>query len=210
MGDWKRIRLFLVGDGGAGKSSVLRWLKGDPFVEQRIPTDGAAIETIDLKDWREITYDHTSVFNLKRFLRITQPMQTDATPGTSKSSIDETTFSNGGARPAEVMSSRDSNEIRNMASAEVVKDFIEKKFKQRTRETVTQGITFHIWDCGGQEVYYNTHHFFFTTMAIYVVVVDLSLDDFETKGIKRVEYWIRTIRSYAPKQVNVHDYKFCS
>jgi len=194
MADWKRIRLFLVGDGGTGKSSVLRWLKGDPFEEQHIPTDGAAIETIDLKDWKVINDDHTSVFNCKRLFLRGDQRTTKPTAATNSSQASQDS-------PPQMTSSNQPVAMNNFASEEVVTEFIEKRLKQITTETTTEGITFDIWDCGGQEVYYNTHHFFFTTTAIYLVVVDLSSDDFETKGIKQMEYWIRTIRSYAPETV---------
>jgi len=141
-------------------------------------------KTHDLKDWSEIQYDHTSVIDLERLSRIykQQAAQTEAIAISSNT--------NSGYQ----------NEAEMVASEEVT-EFVEQRLKQRTTETTTEGITFHIWDCGGQEVYYNTHHFFFTTKAIYVLVVDLSSDDFEAEVIERVEFWIRTIRSYAPKQV---------
>lgn len=49
---WKRIKLYLVGDSGAGKSSVLRWLKGDKFEEEHVSTDSVEISTIELKEWK--------------------------------------------------------------------------------------------------------------------------------------------------------------
>jgi len=132
--DWKRVRLFLVGDSGAGKSSFLRWLKGDPVLEQHQPTFTEEIETIDLQDWKPAHYD-----NLHSQIAMKRGMD----------------------------------------------------------------ITLNIWDCGGNPVYYNILHFFFTPMALYLLVVDLSLDEFETTVIERVEYWIRTIRHYDPKQVSI-------
>jgi len=198
MGQWKRIRVFVVGDAEAGKSSVVRWLKGDRFVETHNQTDGAAIETIDLKDWKVMEYDHTSVFDLNRLKR--QAAQANFNSDISDISQENTSLVLTITQEKRTsVPSTNSNVTKNEASEEVVTHFIEQRLKQRPPETTSNGITLHLWDCGGQEVYYNTHHFFFTSMAIYLLVVDISKDDFETKGVGRVEFWIRTIRSYAPQ-----------
>jgi len=178
----------------------------DAFEREHMATDGAAIETIDLKDWRVMEYDHRTVFNINKLIRKSQTSQTVSADSVSSTSSNTTSTTDSKQasvdRPPESSSSSNNSDVmRSVASEEVVTEFIEQRLKQRTTETSTQGITFHIWDCGGQEVYYNTHHFFFTSKAIYLLVVDLSLDDFETTGMERVEFWIRTIRSYAPQQV---------
>jgi len=58
-----------------------------------------------------------------------------------------------------------------------------------------ESITLNVWDFGGKAV--QTHHIFFASNAIYLVVVDLSREDFDTDGMEGLEYWIRSIRSYA-------------
>jgi len=210
MGQWKRIRVFVVGDGAAGKSSVVRWLKGDRFVETHNRTDGAAIETIDLKDWRVMEYDHTSVFDLNRLKRQAAAQANFNSVDSVNSDISDISQENTllvqtiTQEKRTSVPSTNSNVTKNGASEEVVTHFIEQRLKRRLPETTSDGMTLHLWDCGGQEVYYNTHHFFFTSTAIYLLVVDLSKDDFETKGVERIEFWIRTIRSYAPKQVSAY------
>ena len=54
---WKRIKLFLVGDSGVGKSSALRWLMNLPFEEKHISTDSADVMTIDVRGWERINTD---------------------------------------------------------------------------------------------------------------------------------------------------------
>ena len=54
---WKRIKLFLVGDSGVGKSSVLRWLMNLPFEEKHISTDSADVMTIDVRGWERVNTD---------------------------------------------------------------------------------------------------------------------------------------------------------
>ena len=54
---WKRIKLFLVGDSGVGKSSALRWLMNLPFEEKHISTDSADVLTIDVRGWERVNTD---------------------------------------------------------------------------------------------------------------------------------------------------------
>lgn len=50
-----------------------------------------------------------------------------------------------------------------------------------------------LWDFGGQEIYHSTHQFFLTQRALYVLVWDaLSEDEYG-----RIDYWLRTIQSFA-------------
>ncbi|GEP41915.1 hypothetical protein BGE01nite_12060 [Brevifollis gellanilyticus] len=56
-------------------------------------------------------------------------------------------------------------------------------------------ITLNIWDFEGQEISHQTHQFFLTSQALYLLVFkcrDLFLID-------RAEYWLDTIRARAPK-----------
>lgn len=50
-----------------------------------------------------------------------------------------------------------------------------------------------VWDFGGQEIYHATHQFFLTRRSIYLLVWDaLSEDEYG-----RIDYWLRTIQSFA-------------
>jgi len=207
MGRWKRIRLFIVGDGGAGKSSVRRLLKGDPFNENHDLTDGAEIETLDLNDWKVSEYDHKSVIDIKEFEHNskaqTAPVARLHKRSHSFGEMFKSWFSPSGGSPPVIeqgpMPVMHSVSAPSLPSTEVVTSFVNQRLKTRMVESTTEGVTFHIWDCGGQKIYYNTHHFFFTSMAIYLLVVDLSMSDFETHGLERLHFWVRSIRSYAPK-----------
>ena len=56
--------------------------------------------------------------------------------------------------------------------------------------------TFHVWDFAGQEIYYNTHHFFLTSTAIYIIVTDISLPI--ERQLERMKFWLHSVRYYAP------------
>lgn len=50
-----------------------------------------------------------------------------------------------------------------------------------------------LWDFGGQEIYHSTHQFFLTQRSLYILVWDaLSEDEYG-----RIDYWLRTIQSFA-------------
>jgi len=59
-------------------------------------------------------------------------------------------------------------------------------------------MTYHVWDFGGQQVYYHIHHIFFSNMAIYLLVVDVSRNDY----LDRMTFWLHSIRGYSQPDVN--------
>lgn len=52
-----------------------------------------------------------------------------------------------------------------------------------------------VWDFGGQEIYHSTHRYFLSANAVYLVVLDPTLND--VAG--RLDYWLHTIYSVDPK-----------
>lgn len=67
---------------------------------------------------------------------------------------------------------------------------------QKELKNNTVPMTFHVWDFAGQEIYYNTHHFFLSNIAIYLLIVDISLKD-KSHQLERVKFWLKSIRFYA-------------
>ncbi|XP_013396483.1 uncharacterized protein LOC106163446 [Lingula anatina] len=70
-----------------------------------------------------------------------------------------------------------------------------------------------IWDFGGQSVYYNTHHTFLSSRAIYILAIDMSLaltdrpndqwhgaENFSGTILGFTDYWIDAIHTYAAQQ----------
>ena len=50
-----------------------------------------------------------------------------------------------------------------------------------------------VWDFGGQEIYHATHQFFLTRRTLYLLIWDAFMED--EHG--RMDYWLRTIQSFA-------------
>uniref|UniRef100_A0A1I8J1V0 non-specific serine/threonine protein kinase n=2 Tax=Macrostomum lignano TaxID=282301 RepID=A0A1I8J1V0_9PLAT len=57
-----------------------------------------------------------------------------------------------------------------------------------------QSVTFSVWDFAGQTLYYNTHQFFLTARAVYLLVWNMRLG-FEHAGL---DFWMNSISCHAP------------
>ena len=98
-----------------------------------------------------------------------------------------------------------SRKVRNVATDGI--DISQFKMKSPGEESSLEVC---LWDFAGQEVYYNTHQFFLSSRAVYLVVYDYS--NFSSS---RVEYWLQSIITYAETApvilVGTHiDMKFCT
>jgi internalin A len=56
-----------------------------------------------------------------------------------------------------------------------------------------EDISLNVWDFGGQEIMHATHQFFLTKRSIYLLI----LNSREERKTNRVDYWLRTIESFA-------------
>src|SRR5262249_15050958 len=56
-----------------------------------------------------------------------------------------------------------------------------------------QDVRAHVWDFGGQEIMHNTHRFFMTERALYLVLISGR----EGTEDRDAEYWLSLVRSFA-------------
>mmetsp|Transcript_3878 Transcript_3878/g.5419 ORF Transcript_3878/g.5419 Transcript_3878/m.5419 type:complete len:432 (-) Transcript_3878:1302-2597(-) len=216
-GKWKRLKLMLVGDSGAGKTSVLRWLLGEEFVATRSLTDTAEITTADLRGWTRVTVD------VKEFMadilshpeepnpapvvvppvipQVVSPMETQL-GGRDCSNVNTTDIkalcSYTLPLHALPIRKRKSEHKKHSIPSAVLSEKLLQSI-DACKEKLQQGglpMNFQIWDFGGQHIYANTHHCFFCNDAIYLLIVDISTGD-EATHLKRLKYWLHTIRSYS-------------
>ncbi len=59
-------------------------------------------------------------------------------------------------------------------------------------KTLDSKYDLNVWDFGGQEIMHATHQFFLTRRAIYLLVIDVRLDEVGN----RLDYWLKTIESF--------------
>ncbi len=76
-GEWKRVKLFLVGDAAAGKTSFLRWLTDEEFESVHIMTEGAELSTVAIRDWKKTT-DKTTTESIANVLVEVERLKTPA------------------------------------------------------------------------------------------------------------------------------------
>ncbi|XP_033757849.1 uncharacterized protein LOC117340203 isoform X2 [Pecten maximus] len=57
-----------------------------------------------------------------------------------------------------------------------------------------------IYDFGGEKIFYNTHHCLLSSDMIFMLVFDVAMcldPETEEKGYERIEFWLRSIATYA-------------
>jgi GTPase SAR1 family protein len=185
---WKHTKLFLLGDSGAGKTSTLRWLKGDKFESKHITTDLVEREVVDRQKWKNVIISPNDliadgVVEQKNFVN-TQMNPSSPNVVSSNNAAESLEESNEKIKQLEI----DHNTIQD------VRDKI-KEYRKKQLPT-----TFDVWDFGGQDVYYNTHHFFLSSKAVYLLVFNISELLKQTKKedqLNRIKFWLNSIRFYA-------------
>ncbi|XP_033763307.1 uncharacterized protein LOC117344606 [Pecten maximus] len=58
-----------------------------------------------------------------------------------------------------------------------------------------ESLTFNVWDFAGQTVYYNTHQFFLSNRAVYLLLWNIRLG-YEHAGL---DFWLNSVVCHAPK-----------
>lgn len=56
----------------------------------------------------------------------------------------------------------------------------------------SKDVRLHVWEFGGQEIYYATHQFFLTKRSLYILVCNCRTSEEEN----RIEYWLKLIQSF--------------
>ena len=172
----RRVPVMIVGQGRAGKTSLLKSLKGEKFKEKENSTDG--IETWSFKKdvWRAGEWaDGDSV--RERFpreaarltseilkdgeLRPTTPKRVLMNPKSKGSKLDQVCV-----RPP-LIQRKTCPPCPNLPPA------VEEAMKSRTEDSETDPELI-FWDFAGQAVFYTTHPFFLSRKAIYILTFDLS------------------------------------
>lgn len=70
------------------------------------------------------------------------------------------------------------------------------------KKEVKRKVKWYTWDFGGQEIYYNTHQFFITPHAIYVIAFNVTkpLDE------SNINFWLRCIKARTTTSRGTHSY----
>ena len=185
-----RVNLFIVGDSGAGKTSVLRWLRSRPFRAEHESTDMADIMTVDIKDW-----DEPKVDTLKAALTRAasegkkESLKEQRDKAREKGKVEEEKISRKEERKKqETKDGMSANQSKNSLNVLQSLQF-RSGDKYEEYYLSEEKMTYHVWDFGA---YYHTHHIFFSSNSIYLVVVDVSREDY----LERMTFWLHSIQGY--------------
>ena len=174
----RRVPVMIVGQGRAGKTSLLKSLKGEKFKEKENTTHG--IETWSFRkdvwragEWADGDSDErfareaarlTSEILKDRVPRRTSPRRVLMSPKSKGSKLDQVCV-----RPRLIQRKAGLScpPCPNLPFA------VEEAMESRTEDSETDPELI-FWDFAGQAVFYTTHPFFLSRKAIYILTFDLS------------------------------------
>lgn len=199
-----RVRVMLIGESGAGKTSLKRTLKGEKFKNQEPSTQGIEVDPplvkAGIKPWqndeKNTVFDHKSALLVARQLSVETPTQpsppvvrTNKSPQSASVEGSEEIFHfkpavakevNGRASPCaydDVFTDdcEPSDDVPPKI-ANLVKHIL---LQQQPSMNEDEEVWPVIWDFTGHFFFYALHRIFMSQEAVYVLVCDLSKDLFE-------------------------------
>jgi GTPase SAR1 family protein len=207
---WPLLKLFLVGDGGAGKTSVVRAMRRQKF-DTTASTDGAEASTFVLGRGSDLgSRDWEHLVDAMR-VQLGSPSQThDAAPSSPPSPSSSSLC----ARPHADVAGSVLKEIWTWKSLFKweVSGYAIADAPASLRRRIERDRIVTVWDLAGQSQYFTSHRHFFSRRALYVVVVNLhpETQDFREKGVmhgeeqahdflrRRCKFWNDYVQLKAP------------
>ncbi|GBG32823.1 F-box/WD repeat-containing protein 7 [Hondaea fermentalgiana] len=213
-----RCKLMVIGQGAAGKTSVVRSLLGIPPVVEHISTVGVKLTRTDAKSWNEIK-DSDSGFERQAYrvaaLRIAaqkkQPTSNNrpeersarknrqSLPKRVSQGLSNVAFGRRRSSAAQTFVAEVQVEL--VPEAEVAQRFDIAEIADMAGKTQSgQKIYFTIWDYAGQDVFYALHHIFLTREGgIFMLVFDMQeLLIKQEKAVNYLFFWLNSVKLHAP------------
>ena len=211
---WHRAKLVLVGEGGAGKTAMLRSLTNERFNPEWDSTLGITISGVTsttTNRWDETQDDEflTSFVNRLALDKLDAKNKDDKRGAKKKKKQKKP---KGGrkarARRASVQTNYQSQ------YEEVTMDMEQTEGRRQTlikydedllaqSKTNEKAVTIAIWDFGGQEVFYTLHHLFLTEYSVYLVMFDMRKiltqnERVRANALKYISFWVNSVFLHAP------------
>ena len=206
----RRVPLMLIGQGGAGKTSTKKSLKGIHFDPEEESTVGVDVDPscfkVSTETWCPGEQDLDKAFSpdyhlarcMANFLITpgeTTQLNTVAEVGSNSFDSKVAQKEEGALRHQELI-----QESHKFSPSTVPKELLNVTSQFLSNDKVNDNreeIYFTFWDFAGQSVYYETHPLFLTERAIFFLVYDLSLNpDDEAKPVLKQGVYDESEESY--------------
>lgn len=208
-----RSKLMIVGQGRAGKSSVLCSVTGQPFDEQQLTTNLMELCDIDAGTWKlkgdaddydASDYDHATARHVLNQIR------SISTPTVEHSSIPRaspTQTSTTSSSSAEAVLQEERAATKVLTSHQLTPKTISLITKYSAEEADAP-FTLNTWDFAGQDIYYSIHPIFISNRAIYLVAFSLQeavdcIAKNSTDWLHYLDFWINSISHYATESLTM-------
>ncbi|GBG35279.1 Ras-related protein Rab-27A, partial [Hondaea fermentalgiana] len=203
-----RCKLMVVGQGAAGKTSVVRSLLGMPPVAEHVSTVGVDLTRTDAESW-EKSKDFDSGFERQacRVAALHLAQEQAAAASKKRQSLPKRISRRvsgvmGRRRPSKKPAAPfvAEKQVELVPEAEMAQRFKYAEIKDMAGKTQSgQKIVFTIWDYAGQEVFYALHHIFLTREGgVFMVVFDMQeLLDEQDQAVKYLSFWLNSIKLHA-------------
>jgi len=216
---WRRCKLMIIGQGRSGKTSLVRSLLGQPFVEDLQSTVTASLKQINTdvcgNGWDEaddsiaFTTDLAVRAGVKRYNKInnnpsvTSTQNTSSKKGSTLASSVSSLFDSFRKSKTTYTSQTPQKNHKKPAfdEMEAVRAFNSNLFLSMSKSSndATDALSLTIWDYGGQTVFYTLHHLFLTKYGIYIMVFDMR-EAISNEGscVDYLRFWLSSVKLHAP------------
>jgi GTPase SAR1 family protein len=200
---WKSLKLMIVGDSGAGKTTLVRALQGQQLTDTRAvqSTDGIEVQTCTISaDKKSTWFKGVQQPSLRYDDVIIHKVQSQPSHTLSDTPATQTNLNNDNISTDYELIARIQNANQNTTKSAEVKSRIIAKSTAPKKDPITaseeESIVLSVWDFAGQEIYQYSHSLFFSKRALYILVIDISRTDTE-KLTQSIRYWIHCIHSHS-------------
>ncbi|KAK3235747.1 hypothetical protein CYMTET_54068 [Cymbomonas tetramitiformis] len=220
---WRRARLMVVGEGRAGKTSLLRSLRGEPFMDtpstQGLEMSGCLLDRDDVvnSDWSPAGEGATEYARAVGAKLCTEPPSMTTAPpqhaaarnasdtgeGTP-ASIDPRAATDSSAEapadepPSHERSERAMRETSAGRGAGRMRCLDKGLVASCMRDGVHQQVVISVWDYAGQELFDALHQLFLSQQGVYLLVFSMrALQDDEESVLQRLRFWLGSLRLHA-------------
>ncbi|KAK3271791.1 hypothetical protein CYMTET_19881, partial [Cymbomonas tetramitiformis] len=216
---WRRARLMVVGEGRAGKTSLLRSLRGEPFMDtpstQGLEKSGCLLDRDDVvnSDWSPAGERATEYARAVGAKLCTEPPPMTTAPAQHAAATNAADIDLSAEAPAATDSSAEapadgppSHERPEGALRETAAGRGAGRMQRLDKGLVAscmrdgghQQVVISVWDYAGQELFDALHQVFLSQQGVYLLVFSMSALQADAESVlQRLRFWLDSLRLHA-------------